>query len=563
MIAQDWQWEPIDQQLATLLAGADPATDNKALAFAVQILSHQVRQGDVCLLLANYAGRQIEGYRLPDLAAWLAVLDSSSAVGKPGALTPLILENNQRLYFQRYWLYEQQLATALRDRVNQSSADPQATISVDEKTLIQLLADQRLSEQQHQAIAHAIHSPLSIITGGPGTGKTTTIAGLLKIFYHCNPDTRIALAAPTGKAATQMQQAISASIKLSSQHVSASTIHRLLGYRPNRVNFRHHAENPLPYDVVIVDEASMIDLALMSKLVTAVSPNARLILLGDADQLVSVETGAVFGELCRNSEDSLLKHCILRLQHSYRFAQVAGISQLADAVNNGDSDIALQLLDSQQFPEVTRIALEMALLDQSLIQHLSQRFETNAEPLQRLQANNQFQLLCAHRKGRWGVEELNQLIENLLRKHNLVSGQGPYYHGKPIIISRNNYQLNLFNGDIGVLVHSQSGELKAYFSTPDNGIRELSPARLPTNLTAWALTVHQSQGSEFDHVLLVLPEELSPVLSRELIYTAITRARKSIRIMGSRDVLEQAITARTNRQSGILDKLRTDAVINY
>jgi exodeoxyribonuclease V alpha subunit len=355
-----------------------------------------------------------------------------------------------------------------------------------------------------------------------------------------------------------MQQAISARINLSSQHVSASTIHRLLGYRSNRVNFRHHAENPLPYDVVIVDEASMIDLALMSKLVTAVSANARLILLGDADQLVSVETGAVFGELCRNSEDSLLKHNILRLQHSYRFVQVTGISQLADAVNNGDSEIALQLLDSQKFPEVTRIASEMALLDQSLIQHLSQRFETNTEPLQRLQANNQFQLLCAHRKGRWGVEELNQSIENLLRKQNLVSGQGHYYHGKPIIISRNNYQLNLFNGDIGVLTHSQSGELKAYFSTSDNGIRELSPARLPTNLTAWALTVHQSQGSEFDHVLLVLPEELSPVLSRELIYTAITRARKSIRIMGSRDVLEQAITARTNRQSGIWDKLSID-----
>jgi exodeoxyribonuclease V alpha subunit len=266
----------------------------------------------------------------------------------------------------------------------------------------------------------------------------------------------------------------------------------------------------------------------------------------------------VFGDLCRNSEGSLLKHCILRLQHSYRFAQVTGISQLADAVNNGDSEIALQLLDSQQFPEVTRIASEMALLDQSLIQHLSQRFETNTEPLQRLQANNQFQLLCAHRKGRWGVEELNQSIENLLRNHTLVSGHGPYYHGKPIIISRNNYQLNLFNGDIGVLTHSQSGELKAYFSTSDNGIRELSPARLPTNLTAWALTVHQSQGSEFDHVLLVLPEELSPVLNRELIYTAITRARKSICIMGSRNVLEQAITARTNRQSGIWDKLSID-----
>lgn len=558
MIAQDWQWEPIDQQLATLLAGADPAIDNKALAYAVRILSHQVRQGDVCLLLANYAGRQIEEYRLPDLPAWLAILESSSAVGEPGASTPLILENNQRLYFQRYWLYEQQLATALRDRVNKSSADSHATIPVDEKILIQRLADQRLSEQQRQAIAHAIHSPLSIITGGPGTGKTTTIAGLLKIFYHDNPDTRIALAAPTGKAATRIQQAISAGINLSSQHVSASTIHRLLGYRPNRVNFRHHAENPLPYDVVIIDEASMIDLALMSKLVTAVSVNARLILLGDADQLVSVETGAVFGELCRNSEDSLLKHNILRLQHSYRFAQVTGISQLADAVNNGDSETALQLLDAQQFPEVTRIASEMSLLDQSLIQHLSQQFETNAEPLQRLQENNQFQLLCAHRKGRWGVEELNQSIENLLRKHNLVSGQGHYYHGKSIIISRNNYQLNLFNGDIGVLVHSQSGELKAYFSTSENGIRELSPARLPTNLTAWALTVHQSQGSEFDHVLLVLPEELSPVLSRELIYTAITRARKSIRIMGSRDVLEQAITARTNRQSGIWDKLSID-----
>ena len=554
MIAQDWQWEPIDQQLASLLAEGENAPDHQALKHAIRILSHQVRQGDVCLLLADYAGQQIEGYSAPSLPKWLTILESSSAVGKPGAITPLILDDSKRLYFQRYWQYEQQLAIALRDRAMQSTI-PQATLSVDDNTLTELLQDQTLSEQQNQAILQAIRSRLSIITGGPGTGKTTTIAGLLTILYCCNPDSRIALAAPTGKAATRIQQAISSTVKLSSQRMQASTVHRLLGYRPNRVNFRHNADNPLPYDTVIIDEASMIDLALMSKLVDAVSTDARLILLGDADQLVSVETGAVFGELCRNAENSVLKHCITRLQHSYRFAECPGIGQLAEAVNIGDSDAALLLLDAQQYPEVAWQASDMARLDDYLIQQIAQQFEADAEPQQCLQANNQFQLLCAHRRWQWGVDRLNRYIENLLYKHNFISGQGQFYNGKPIIISRNNYQLDLFNGDIGLLADSPSGELKAYFSKPDVGIRILSPARLPAYQTAWALTVHQSQGSEFDHVLLVLPEELSPILSRELIYTAITRARKSIRILGSRDLVEKAISVRINRQSGIWGKL--------
>ncbi|MEE9424877.1 MAG: exodeoxyribonuclease V subunit alpha [Methylococcales bacterium] len=555
MITQDWQWEPIDQQLASLIAAGEPTQENQPLIDAIRILSHQVRQGDVCLLLADYAGQQIEGYTTPALPEWLAILESSSAVATSGATTPLILDDSKRLYFQRYWQYEQQLATALRDRVLNQPAVLQAALSVDSDKITDLLQEQTLSEQQKQAIVRAIRFPISIITGGPGTGKTTTIAFLIKILYQLNPDSCIALAAPTGKAATQIQQAISNTVNLSSDRLQASTIHRLLGYRPNSVNFRHHADNPLPYDTVIIDETSMIDLALMSKLVNAVKTDARLILLGDADQLVSVETGAVFGELCYNPEQSVLKNCITRLQQSYRFAEHPGIGKLADAVNHGDSDTALTLLESEQYPEISWLQPEITLLDEFFIKHITDRFKAKLEPQQRLEANNQFQLLCAHRRGRWGVDGLNQYIEGFLRKQNFISGQGHYYNGKPIIISCNNYQLNLFNGDIGLLAESESGELKAYFSKPDTGIRTISPARLPAYQTAWALTVHQSQGSEFEHVLLVLPEEISPVLSRELVYTAITRARKSISIIGTRCILENAISTRIQRQSGIAARL--------
>jgi exodeoxyribonuclease V alpha subunit len=554
MITQDWQWEPIDQQLASLIAEGEHTEEKQPLIHAIRILSHQVRQGDVCVLLADYADQQIEGYNTPSLPKWLSILTSSAAVGKPGAITPLIIDNNKRLYFQRYWLYEDQLATALRDRAKQSAL-PQATLPVDDNTLKQLLQDQRHSEQQNQAILQAIRSRLCIITGGPGTGKTTTITGLIKILLLHNPDSRIALAAPTGKAATRIQQTISETVNLSSQHLQASTVHRLLGYRPNSVNFRHNVDNSLPYDAVIIDEASMIDLALMSKLVNAVRKDARLILLGDADQLVSVETGAVFGELCYESEQSVLKNCITRLQYSYRFVEHPGIGKLADAVNNGDSDTALKLLDSEQYPEISWLQPEISLLDKFFIKHIADRFKAKLEPQQRLEANNQFQLLCAHRKGQWGVDGLNLHIEDVLRKHYFIAGQGQHYNGKPIIISRNNYQLNLFNGDIGLLASSESGGLKAYFLKPDAGIREVSPARLPVYQTAWALTVHQSQGSEFEHVLLVLPEEMSPVLSRELIYTAITRARKSISIIGTRCILEKAISTRIQRQSGIAARL--------
>ncbi len=395
-----------------------------------------------------------------------------------------------------------------------------------------------------------------MITGGPGTGKTTTIVGLIRQLLVNNPGFRIALAAPTGKAAARIQQALLENNLDLADHLHATTVHRLLGYKYGRVEFRHHGSNLLPHDVVIVDEASMIDLALMSKLVNAVKKNARLILLGDADQLVSVENGAVFGELCRASKGSVLESCIQYLQYNYRFVEYPGIGKLADAVNKGDHNTALSLLGSDQYPEIILLQQEFKQFDQCLFDCISDLVTTKVEPLHRLQKLNQFQLLCAHRKGRWGVEALNQEIETWLQNHNFIASHSQFYNGKPIIINRNNYQLDLFNGDIGVLAQSESGELKAYFSKTKSEAREMSVSRLTSYTAAWALTVHQSQGSEFDHVLLVLPEEISPVLSRELIYTAITRARKSIQIMGDKEILKKAISMRVNRQSGITSQLQ-------
>ena len=553
MIANEWQWEPIDQHLANLLAktGDQPDTATELLTYTVKLLSHQLRQGDVCLKLAGYAGQTLEEYQLPPLTDWLQHLRLSSAVGLPGEAKPLILDTSNRLYFQRYWDYEHRLVAALLGRLTDQLEDPSVTTPAN----IPALIPYKLSEQQTQAVLEAANSSLSIITGGPGTGKTSSIVSLLLLLFERNPASRIAVAAPTGKAAARIQQALNAIDISLSDHLKVSTLHRLLGFRVGSVNFRHHQNNPLPYDTVIVDEASMIDLAMMCKLVTAVKTNARLVLLGDADQLVSVESGAVFGELCSNAIENGLRNHIHRLDINYRFEQNPGIGKLADTVNNGNSIRALELLDSNEYPEVNWGKAELNQLNDSLFEHLTEYFKATTDPVYCLQTINQFQLLCAHRKGKWGVDWLNQSVENWLKQQKLMLGQSQNYAGKPIIISSNNYQLDLFNGDIGVLTESKSGKLMACFSQPESGIREVSLSRLTSYETAWALTVHQSQGSEFDHVLLVLPEDISPVLSRELIYTAITRARKSIQIMGARITLEKAIHARTIRHSGIAEKL--------
>jgi exodeoxyribonuclease V alpha subunit len=334
------------------------------------------------------------------------------------------------------------------------------------------------------------------------------------------------------------------------------TVHSALRpdpWRPTR--FRHDASRLLPADIVLLDEASMVDLALMAKLADAVDDGAHLVLMGDADQLASVEAGAVFGDICRAG----LGDSAVQLAHSYRYRAGSGIARLAAAINAGDATAARAALGSgdAQLVEVGSGAELAAALAPSLCRALAAL--RGGRPSAMLAALSSLRVLCAHRGGGRGADALNALVEGLLRRAGVVAPDREWYEGRPILVVRNDYQLGLFNGDVGVIARDDRGELTAFFPAADGGLRALAPARLPPHETVFAMTVHKSQGSEFDSVALVLPEEPSPILTRELLYTAVTRARTSVAIYGSAAVLAEAIPRRIERASGLREELGAPA----
>jgi exodeoxyribonuclease V alpha subunit len=437
----------------------------------------------------------------------------------------------------------------------------------------------------------------AVISGGPGTGKTTTAAKILALLLEdaWPAPLRIALAAPTGKGAARLQSAIyisKDSLVCSDQikdalPASASTIHRLLGPIEGSPYFRHNPSNPLDLDVLLIDEASMVDLALMSKLVQALRPSSRLILLGDKDQLASVEAGAVLGDICNTGRShsyskrfstSLEKATgytvegeskrvppiadgIVHLRKNYRFASGGGIAELSSAVNRGDwlssrtllweasnGDIAWRELPSR---DSLRPALKETVLE-------GFRGAFDSPDAERVSGGlDQFRILCALREGPFGAPAVNLLVEEVLRAERLIRGEGKWYPGRPVLIARNDYELNLFNGDTGITLPDpgQPGELRVFFPTAGGMIRKVHPLRLPEHETCYAMTVHKSQGSEFERVLLILPDRDSPVLTRELVYTAVTRARRSVEIWGSQVVFRAALERCTERRSGLRDAL--------
>jgi exodeoxyribonuclease V alpha subunit len=456
---------------------------------------------------------------------------------------------------------------------------------------------------QRLAAAVAALKRFAVISGGPGTGKTTTVVRILALLLEQAPaPLRIALAAPTGKAAARMQEAIRASREAlpvdarirDAIPVEATTIHRLLGFRPGSVAFRHDRDNPLPVDVLVVDEASMVDVALMTKLARAVPRPSRLILLGDKDQLASVEAGAVLGDICGDSpgfspgfrrrlievtgqnpadpgsaasrEGSAaeagppIRDAIVQLNRSYRFGQDSGIGRLAQFVNRGDGQSALDLLTRGECEDIVWRPLESP---RDLAPRLAEiagklgAYLAAETPEAVLTALDGFRVLCAHRTGPYGVETLNTLITNCLESRRAIRPRAPWYHGRPVLVTANDYNLRLFNGDLGITLAdaSASDRLRVFFRTADGSVRRLSPARLPEHETAFAATVHKSQGSEAGEILLILPDELTPVMTRELVYTGLTRARRRVEVWGSAAVLAAAISRRLSRSSGLRDAL--------
>jgi exodeoxyribonuclease V alpha subunit len=539
-MSDETTFSALDRQFGGFLQRLE-GTAISDLRLAAMSASRARAEGHICVQLQSIPATE-------NVAALREKLRASKVVGAPGEFTPLILDDHDRLYLRRYWEYEQQLATAILLRTKSSAPVP---------------AKKKTSDLQQLAARKAVKSNFSVITGGPGTGKTETVKTILKLLLAepGGDKLRIKLAAPTGKAAARLTEAVQ-TVK---NDFEATTIHRLLGYLPGSPYFRHNAENALSADVVIVDEASMIDLALMAKLVAAVPNGARLILLGDRDQLASVEAGNVLADICAAAEAAApnepLHGSVVALEKNYRFAESGGIFRVSRAINAGDAESALTNLREDEEGEVQWQTLPSApkladALHDRIVAGYRASLETT-DPREALERLQQFRILCALRHGPFGVENLNAIAEEVLADAGLLQPRRGWYRGQPVIVTRNDYNLALFNGDSGIILPDPDagGELRAFFLSGEGRLRRFLPSRLPAHETAFALTVHKSQGSEFQRLLLLLPEKDNPLLTRELLYTAITRAREVVTLWANEEILRLAIPRRTVRHSGLRDAL--------
>ena len=583
---------PLERALVGSLQRLDPQAEPLVLAAAALTCS-ALAAGDVCLPLARWAGKRAwaeadGGLALPALAAWQAALRASPLVGAPGAFTPLILEG-ERLYLARYQAYEARLAAQLLVRVAATPVVDEACLEDSLTRLFARNAGQAGPDWQRLAAAQAVRRSLAVISGGPGTGKTSTVVRLLAALLEQRgghpsggdpsggdpsggQHLAIGLAAPTGKAAARMAEAIrnakaelpvSEAIKAALPE-QARTLHRLLGSRGDSPVVRHHAGNPLALDVLVVDEASMVDLALMAKLLDALPPQARLILLGDKDQLCAVEAGAVFAELCEGrgagaEGGSRLGDGVVLLTHSHRFAGDSGIGELARRINTGDAAGTLRLLGESR----ADLAWQPEPSPQALLERLEQGYgpylgvAQQGDPATAFAAFNAFRALTAQREGSWGVSGLNEALEARFKRQLRLPARERWYPGRAVMVRQNDYALGLFNGDIGICLASDQG-LRVYFESgdaADQGYRPFAPARLPSHDSAFAMTVHKSQGSEFAEVLLVLPDQPSPLLTRALFYTGITRAKHRVEIWGQAARLAEAVNTRAERAAGLAERL--------
>ncbi|MGO4745753.1 exodeoxyribonuclease V subunit alpha [Serratia quinivorans] len=601
---------PLDLQFARVVAGGDEPD----ILLAAACLSAEAGAGHVCLMLEQLLPENLFDGRQPELAqaAWVAAgrldvaswqqrLAASAAVGDGSTAMPMVLQQ-QRLYLQRMWQNEGEVAEFISgDSLHQAVEEAEL------RAILDRLFGEATDEPDWQKIAAAVAATrrIAVISGGPGTGKTTTVAKLLAALVQLAEGRRlrIQLAAPTGKAAARLTESLGSAgrqLTLTPEQralfpTEASTLHRLLGAQPNSQRMRYHRGNPLHLDVLVVDEASMVDLPMMARLIAALPAQARVIFLGDRDQLASVEAGAVLGDICRFAEQgysvaraeqlSRLTGCRLKgqsaeaeaavrdslclLRKSYRFDANSGIGQLAFAVNAGDGKQAAWAL-SGNFSDVTGYPLAetqdyQALLDACVAGYRDylRQVATGADAVAILAAFGHFQVLCALREGPFGIAGLNERIETGLQRAGLIQRKpgaaGRWYSGRPVMIGRNDSALGLFNGDIGIALRDESGELRVHFQLPDGSIKSVQPSRLPAHETAYAMTVHKSQGSEFDHTVLVLPNHFLPVLTRELVYTAITRARRQLSLYATEAVLLRAIRTPTQRRSGLAERLQITA----
>lgn len=602
--------QDIDLKFAELMMAlsGDAASDELALAAA---LASNTTAGEkhICLDLEAAADRpladlfseipektaaRLQRTRTPTAETWAIRLKATPVVGAPGAYCPLVLDTEHRLYLYRYWAYENQLARAVRER---AGTDPG---SVDPDTLRKGLEryfpkSSQAPDWQKVAAYAAVTGSLCIISGGPGTGKTHTVASILALLLEQNETLRMAVCAPTGKAAARIQESIKAvkpALACPAElrpkiPVEATTIHRLLGVKRGSPHFYHDPHNPLPVDVLIVDEASMVSLSLMTKLLLAAPAECRIILLGDRNQLASVEAGAVLGDICAAADtgsfskafcehyavdsgddmipgcdaaNTVLSDCAVELKFSYRFDEQSAIGAVSRAVNNGEAAAAMEIMDK----DTTGTIAKKPLPDPGELEdRLEALFDTGYAGLfgapdvaKAFAALETFRILCSHRRGPYGVDGINRRMESILHKKGLIDTGAQYYPGRPIMITRNDYNLGLYNGDVGIIWPDETGTPRAWFPDRTGGFRALAPARLPAHETVYAMTIHKSQGSEFERIVMVLPAAASPIFTRELIYTGITRARRTVTIWTDDDIFKAAVRARVERRSGLKEGLQ-------
>lgn len=529
---------------------------------------------------------------------WSSELAGCPVIGGGEDTTPLVLEN-ERLYLRRYWQYENDVAAY----VTAKSREPDREIDLArlEQGVARLFTGGRgsIDWQMLAALAVLLRS-FVVITGGPGTGKTTTLVRIIALLLEQQPvghSLRIALAAPTGKGVTRLQ-AVMADIKKGLDchenvremiPTGAMTLHRLLGPIKGSPFFRFHEKNRLPYDLVVVDEASMVDLPLMAKLIRALGSGARLVLLGDHRQLASVEPGAVLGDFCEpgmigsfsrefcqkvsafvgSTELSLqdeargkLADSLVGLKDSYRFNEGSGIGQLSRTLQDGDSGAALDILQSGRHPDVGWCEVgnkkDLTVLLSERLAGDPPDWLVDSSPLDALSGMAHSQILCAVRAGPFGVATVNEFIRSALGDYSgRSSNYGVNYHGQPIMVVKNDHEQKLYNGDTGIIMAAQEegGRLFAFFPDWEKGLRRIPLSVLPDHETVYAMTVHKSQGSEFDKVIIILPDRPSPVLTRELLYTALTRAREGVEVWGTAEIFKRAVEVSISRHSGLRDKL--------
>jgi len=589
-----WELSTLDMEFGDFICRVS-GTNDPVVKYTCAILSCSRRFGSPCLHLEEIAGKSIElgntglTFRFPDLNELVDNLIRCDAIGTPGEQKPVILHESGRLYLHRYWEYEQLVAREIAYRAlgqEHNFDEPELNL-----ILSRFFQDPtKRDDAQCLAAKVAISRNLCVITGGPGTGKTHTLIRVIAsiIDSPIKPRPRVALAAPTGKAAARLVEMVkSADIVLSdglrlSDYLTESigTLHRLLGASEDLTTFKYNAANLLPYDVVAVDEASMVDLALMARLLAALPRHAKLILCGDRNQLASVEPGSVFTDICAALLDAdrfsdSVPRSVVQLTKNYRFRESSLIHQFSEAVVRGDVKLAEGILEEAKsgrndlvwFP-MEEMSRSRDVLREEIVKGYHPLFKSLNSPKEALRTSTQFRILCPFREGPFGVVFVNRFAEWALGEAFGVSTYARWlsarYPGQLIIVTRNDYSLRLFNGDCGVILRASAvgsshsnRELVACFPSENDEYRMISPVRLPSNETAFAITIHKSQGSEFDEVLILLPKESTPLLglNRELVYTAVTRAKNRAKLSSEKNTILRAIMSPTSRESGLREAI--------